>query len=172
MTKPGPARYRTTNWKSALLHKEAAFATQLVVSTHSGHIAHAAAFEELRYFKRELPDHGVVPTATVANMTGLFGEDTETQRIVTRYLLSTHFDLFFADAIVVIEGAAERILLPHLIQHHYPDLAVAYLSFLRLGGQPRTPHAALDRGAGGADADHHRSRCRDEGKNRGQERQR
>ncbi|MBW3245643.1 AAA family ATPase [Epibacterium sp. DP7N7-1] len=114
--------------------EDSAFTTQLVVSTHSGHIAHAAAFEELRYFKRELPDHGVVPTATVANMTGLFGKDTETQRFVTRYLLSTHFDLFFADAIVVIEGAAERILLPHLIQHHYPDLAVAYLSFLQLGG--------------------------------------
>lgn len=111
-----------------------AFTTQLVVSTHSGHIAHAASFEELRYFKRELPNHGVVPTATVANMTGLFGEDKETRRFVTRYLLSTHFDLFFADAIIVIEGAAERILLPHLIQHHYPDLAVAYLSFLQLGG--------------------------------------
>ena len=114
--------------------KDSAFTTQLVVSTHSGHIAHAAAFEELRYFKRELPSHGVVPTATVANMTGLFGEDTETHRFVTRYLLSTHFDLFFADAIIVIEGAAERILLPHLIQNHYPDLAVAYLSVLELGG--------------------------------------
>ncbi|SFJ27349.1 ATP-dependent nuclease [Albimonas pacifica] len=114
--------------------EDSAFTTQLVVSTHSGHIAHAAVFEELRYFKRELPSHGVVPTATVANMTGLFGEDTETRRFVTRYLLSTHFDLFFADAIIVIEGAAERILLPHLIQHHYPDLAVAYLSFLQLGG--------------------------------------
>jgi len=114
--------------------KGSAFTTQLVVSTHSGHIAHAAAFEELRYFKRELPDHGVVPTASVANMTGLFGADTQTRRFVTRYLLSTHFDLFFADAIIVIEGAAERILLPHLIQHHYPDLSVAYLSFLELGG--------------------------------------
>ena len=67
-------------------------------------------------------------------MTGLFGVDNETHRFVTRYLLSTHFDLFFADAIIVIEGTAERILLPHLIQHHYPDLAVAYLSFLQLGG--------------------------------------
>ncbi|WP_425358949.1 ATP-dependent nuclease [Antarcticimicrobium sediminis] len=117
------------------LEKEAsAFTTQLVVSTHSGHIAHAATFEELRYFKRELLGHGVVPTATVANMTGLFGADKQTRRFVTRYLLSTHFDLFFADAIIVIEGAAERILLPHLIQHHYPNLAVAYLSFLELGG--------------------------------------
>lgn len=114
--------------------EDSAFTTQLVVSTHSGHIAHAAAFEEIRYFKRELPRHGVVPTAAVANMTGLFGADTQTRRFVTRYLLSTHFDLFFADAIIVIEGAAERILLPHLIQHHYPDLAVAYLSFLELGG--------------------------------------
>ncbi|MFH5774498.1 AAA family ATPase [Paracoccus sp. NGMCC 1.201697] len=113
---------------------DSAFTTQLVVSTHSGHIAHAAAFEELRYFKRELPNYGVVPTATVANMTGLFGADTQTRRFVTRYLLSTHFDLFFADAIIVIEGAAERILLPHLIQHRHPDLAVAYLSFLELGG--------------------------------------
>lgn len=117
-----------------LQKEDSAFTTQLVVSTHSGHIAHAAAFEELRYFKRELPGQGVVPTATVANMTGLFGADTETHRFVTRYLLSTHFDLFFADAIIVIEGAAERILLPHLIQHHFPDLAVVYLSFLQLGG--------------------------------------
>ncbi|WP_146345490.1 ATP-dependent nuclease [Phaeobacter marinintestinus] len=114
--------------------EDSAFTTQLVVSTHSGHIAHAAAFDELRYFKRELPGHGVVPTASVANMTGLFGEDDHTRRFVTRYLRSTHFDLFFADAIIVIEGAAERILLPHLIQHHYPDLAAAYLSFLELGG--------------------------------------
>ncbi|MEM9147681.1 MAG: AAA family ATPase [Pseudomonadota bacterium] len=115
--------------------KDSAFTTQLVVSTHSGHIAHSAAFEELRYFKRELPSHGVVPTASVANMTGLFGEDTQTRRFVTRYLLTTHFDLFFADAIIVIEGTAEWILLPHLIQHHYPDLAAAYLSFLELGGR-------------------------------------
>ena len=91
-------------------------------------------FEELRYFKRELPSAGVVPTASVANMTGLFGTDNETGRFVKRYLQSTHFDLFFADAIVVIEGTAERILLPHLIQNHYPDLAAAYLSFLELGG--------------------------------------
>ncbi|MEL7444227.1 MAG: AAA family ATPase [Pseudomonadota bacterium] len=114
--------------------EDSAFSTQLVISTHSGHIAHAASFEELRYFKRELPIHGVVPTASVANMTGLFGADKETRRFVTRYLLSTHFDLFFADAIIVIEGAAERILLPHLIRHNYPDLAAAYLSFLELGG--------------------------------------
>jgi len=117
-----------------LKKEDSAFTTQLVVSTHSGHIAHAAAFEELRYFKRELPSHGVVPTASVANMSGLFGMDIQTRRFVMRYLLSTHFDLFFADAIIVIEGAAERILLPHLIQHHHPDLAVAYLSFLELGG--------------------------------------
>ncbi|MEM1150728.1 MAG: AAA family ATPase [Pseudomonadota bacterium] len=117
-----------------LKRKDSAFTTQLVVSTHSGHIAHATAFEKLRYFKRELPSHGVVPTASVANMTGLFGTDKQTRRFVTRYLLSTHFDLFFADAIIVIEGAAERILLPHLIQNHYSDLAAAYLSFLELGG--------------------------------------
>ena len=114
--------------------KASAFTTQLIVSTHSGHIAHAAEFEELRYFKRELPGKGVVPTASVANMTGLFGEDKQTRRFVTRYLLSTHFDLFFADAIIVIEGAAERILLPHLIRHQYSELASAYLSFLELGG--------------------------------------
>lgn len=126
--------YKVLRNHEDLKKEDSAFTTQLVVSTHSGHIAHAAAFEELRYFKRELPGHGVVPTAAVANMTGLFGGDTETRRFVTRYLLSTHFDLFFADAIIVIEGAAERILLPHLIQNHYPDLAVAYLSVLELGG--------------------------------------
>ncbi|MBT8154309.1 AAA family ATPase [Epibacterium ulvae] len=126
--------YKVLRDHEDLEKEDSAFTTQLVVSTHSGHIAHAAAFEELRYFKRELPSAGVVPTASVANMTGLFGTDKETGRFVKRYLQSTHFDLFFADAIVVIEGTAERILLPHLIQNHYPDLAAAYLSFLELGG--------------------------------------
>ncbi|WP_151720916.1 ATP-dependent nuclease [Gemmobacter serpentinus] len=126
--------YKVLRNHKDLEKEDSAFTTQLVVSTHSGHIAHAAAFEDLRYFKRELPSHGVVPTATVSNMMGLFGADKQTRRFVTRYLLSTHFDLFFADAIIVIEGAAERILLPHLIEHHYPDLAAAYLSFLELGG--------------------------------------
>ena len=110
------------------------FHSQLIVSTHSSHIVHELDFENLRYFKRLPATETNVPTSVVANLSGLFGEDNETTRFVRRYLKTTHCDLFFADGIILVEGAAERILVPHFIQHRFPDLAHRYVSLLELGG--------------------------------------
>ena len=116
------------------LKENASFHSQLIVSTHSSHIAHELDFSDIRYFKRQAATESDVPTSVVANLSNVFGEDDETTRFVRRYLKTTHCDLFFADGVILVEGAAERILVPHLIQHHFPDLAHRYISLLELGG--------------------------------------
>ncbi len=109
--------------------------TQLVVSTHSSHVAHECDFECLRYFRRVRPTAiGEVPTSTVINLSEVFGKDDETARFVTRYLRSTHCELFFADAAILVEGAAERILIPHFIRKKYQELNHRFITLLEISG--------------------------------------
>lgn len=111
------------------------FSTQLIVSTHSSHVAHEADFSNLRYFRRrQASSHGEAPTTTVSNLSHVFGEGDETQRFVKRYLKATHCDLFFADGAIFVEGQAERILVPHFIRHHFDKLSRRYVTLLDLGG--------------------------------------
>ncbi|HYC45641.1 MAG TPA: AAA family ATPase [Burkholderiales bacterium] len=112
--------------------------TQLVISTHSSHIAHEADFAALRYFRR-LPapsEAGAVPISEVANLSDVFGDEGETERFVRRYLKAMHCDLFFADGAVLVEGPAERILIPHLVRSRSPYnyLTRCYLTWLEIGG--------------------------------------
>ena len=71
----------------AELGKTPTLQTQLVVSTHSSHIAHECQFSNLRYFRR-LPGTGedCVPTSAVINLSEVFGTDDQTDKFVTRYL--------------------------------------------------------------------------------------
>jgi predicted ATP-dependent endonuclease of OLD family len=109
--------------------------TQLIVSTHSSHVAHEADFASLRYFRRRpAKAAGETPTSTVANLSSVFGDVDETHRFVKRYLKATHCDLFFADGIIFAEGQAERILIPHFIRHHFESLSRRYISLIDLGG--------------------------------------
>lgn len=109
--------------------------TQLVVSTHSSHVAHEISFSCLRYFRR-LPAGmaAIVPVSAVINLSDVFGTETETEHFVTRYLRAQHADLFFADAAILVEGPAERILLPNFIGAHYPFLNQCYVTLLEIGG--------------------------------------
>ncbi|AXK72838.1 ATP-dependent endonuclease [Lysobacter sp. TY2-98] len=115
-----------------------ALRTQLVVSTHSSHLAHEADFASLRYFRR-LPVKeaaGSIPISSVVNLSRVFGHEDETARFVKRYLKVTHCDLFFADAAILVEGPAERILLPHFVRTRaeYEYLRRAYITWLEIGG--------------------------------------
>lgn len=113
-----------------------ALTSQLVVSTHSSHIAHECEFSSLRYFRRMPTNDGDIPIACVMNLANVFGNDIDTKRFVTRYLKVTHCDLFFADAAVLVEGPAERILAPHFVRHHeeFNDLSECYITWLEIGG--------------------------------------
>lgn len=108
------------------------FSTQLVISTHSSYIAHQK-FESLRYFKRN--NSFALPTTEVVSLLSVFGEkEKETEKFVVRYLNTTHNDLFFADAVILVEGPAERMLIPHFIRNFNSVLDSCYLTILEIGG--------------------------------------
>lgn len=115
------------------LNEKKDFCTQLIITTHSGHIAHECDFKSLRYFKRNITPNQI-PTSTVVNLSETFGTENETTRFAKRYLKTTHCDLFFADAAILIEGQAERMLLPFFINQKFPKLTSAYISLLEIGG--------------------------------------
>jgi predicted ATP-dependent endonuclease of OLD family len=118
------------------------FSSQLIVSSHSSYLAHEVEFEKLRYFRRSAAKcANSVPTTDVVNLSSVFSiknkgeEEKLTAKFVSRYIKTTHCDLFFANGIIMVEGAAERILLPHFIKSRYQDtLNNTYLSILEVGG--------------------------------------
>lgn len=119
-----------------VLTRYAGLSTQLIISTHSSNIARECDFSDLRYFKRisENPNHNIA-TSEVVNLSDVFGEKDDTSRFVTRYLQSTHCDLFFADAAILVEGAAESMLVPHFIHSKYRDLYNRYITILSINGR-------------------------------------
>lgn len=113
--------------------------THLIVSTHSSHLAHAVDFEHLRYLRR-MPRDGdqPLPMSVVVSLAGLFGTgdsaENDTLRFVQRYLRVQHNDLLFADAVLLVEGTAERVLVPAFIERDHEQLKSRYLSILEVGG--------------------------------------
>ena len=107
------------------------FTTQLVISTHSSYIAHQK-FISLRYFKRNFSH--VLPISDVVNLSTTFGTEDDTTKFTIRYLSTTHNDLFFADAVILVEGPAERMLVPHFIKNFHPVLDNCYVTILEIGG--------------------------------------
>lgn len=112
------------------------YSTQLVISTHSSHIAKEEEFTNLRYFKRLREDFECkVATSKVVNLSDTFGDNEDTKRFVTRYLRTTHCDLFFADGVIMVEGSSEQMLLPCFIREKYPVLNQRYITILNINGK-------------------------------------
>ena len=127
--------YKILRNHTDLLKENSQFTTQLIVSTHSSYIAHEIDFVNLRYFKRVPVDKAnTVPFSKVVDLSNTFGDNLDTAKFAIRYLKTTHCDLFFADATILVEGSAERMLMPHFIKKHFPKLHRNYISILEIGG--------------------------------------
>lgn len=110
--------------------------SQLIISTHASHLAHAENFDRLRYVRR-IPTTvaGTMPSSDVVDLATAFGDDTETRTFAERYFRVQHTDLLFADAAIFVEGAAERMLVPLFIERDFQQLDKRYISFLDIGGR-------------------------------------
>lgn len=123
---------------------------QLSVTTHSSHILDAVDFNKVRYFKRCCLNGEDLNTVTTLNASKVLsmrafqpdrksanGEAQNEEEVLSflkKYMRLTHCDLFFSDATVLVEGAAEKLLLPAMIGKIAPDLKSTYLSVLEVGG--------------------------------------
>ena len=97
---------------------------QLCITTHSSHIVDTADFEKIRYFKRcplknDDPDTVETFNASLVHSLSKFNDieesnDAESLRFLKRYMKLTHCDIFFADAVILVEGGVEKLLLPEM----------------------------------------------------------
>ncbi|WP_234895067.1 ATP-dependent nuclease [Sinorhizobium meliloti] len=112
---------------------QAAYTSQVVVTTHSTHILYERGFRPIRYFKRNRAN--AASTSDVLNLSIFYDStDADTRTFLERYLKLAHCDLFFADAAVLVEGNVERLLLPQMIETAAPRLQSSYLTILEIGG--------------------------------------
>lgn len=121
---------------------------QLVVTTHSSHVLDAIDFEKVRYFRRcHLTNDDLQGIRNASKVWSLRSFQPEVEEIdgtsvssadslafLKKYLRLTHCDLFFADAVVLVEGAVEKLLLPFMIEKSAPQLRMTYLTILEVGG--------------------------------------
>lgn len=107
--------------------------TQLVLSTHSNHVVNELDLNCMRYFRRVVDSTLSIPISNVVNLSNTFGTDDATKRFVTRYIRLTHCDIFFADAVILVEGPAEKILVPKFIKKEYLDSY--YISVIEVNGR-------------------------------------
>ncbi|MGO3700355.1 MULTISPECIES: ATP-dependent nuclease [Halomonas] len=121
---------------------------QLTVTTHSSHVLDAVDFSKIRYFRRvDLDDGGTgntYPGSIVKSLKEFRPDEIkvgdievsadEALAFLKKYLRLTHCDLFFADAVVLVEGAVEKLLLPKMIDLSAGGLNSKYLTVLEVGG--------------------------------------
>lgn len=115
---------------------------QIVITTHSSHIVSEAEFQVIRYFRRvpssligATPNGRAIATE-VLDLARFDDSLTEPANIefLRKYLKLTHCDLFFADGALLIEGAAESLLMPQMIKMCAPELSSKYITKLEVGG--------------------------------------
>lgn len=87
---------------------------QLLLTTHSSHMAANCGFAPIRYFQR---NKGTVEIKDLLSFETSAKADPEkaAMEFLRKYLTTTRCDIFFADKLVFIEGQVERMLLPRLI---------------------------------------------------------
>lgn len=107
--------------------------TQLVLSTHSNHVVNELGLNCIRYFRREIDIGNKIPVSKVINLSSTYGSDDETEQFVTRYIRLTHCDIFFADAAILVEGPAEKILVPSFLSK--ANLDSYYISVIEVNGR-------------------------------------
>ena len=124
----------------AQLNENRPWPVQFVVTTHSPHMANEARFEAMRYFL-SVPDEEGMRRSVVKDLRkGMGGAPEPDREFLHQYLTLTRCDLFFADKAVLIEGTAERILLPAMIRKSdsaaagQPQLGSQYLTVMEVGG--------------------------------------
>lgn len=82
---------------------------QTFLTSHSAHIANTMDFSKIRYAQKTTV--GVI----YKNLHSFAQNNTNNMDFIKKYLTLSRCDLFFADKIIFVEGASERLLLPDMI---------------------------------------------------------
>ena len=110
---------------------------QVIITTHSSHISSSENFKRIRFIHRRKN------YIEYKNLSKFCNENKENVEFIQKYLTLTKCDLFFADKIILVEGASERILIPDMIkkcnkngefENKKYNLNSQYYTILEVGG--------------------------------------
>jgi predicted ATP-dependent endonuclease of OLD family len=110
---------------------------QTIITTHSSQIVYSASFEKIRYLKKEKD------RIRVKSLKKYCSQPDNNKEFLEQYLTLNKCDLFFADKAILIEGTAERLLIPDMINKlacngdfgkKDTSLLSQYYSLIEIGG--------------------------------------
>jgi predicted ATP-dependent endonuclease of OLD family len=114
---------------------------QIVITTHASHIANSVDFDKIRYFKKSQSK------CVVKDLKEYIETDIENIEFLTKYMTLSNCDIYFADKLILIEGAGERLLLNNMIEKVSDELEkkvlpcsnniplkTQYISYIEVGG--------------------------------------
>lgn len=117
---------------------------QIVMSTHSPHIANTVPFKNVRYLRKKADRVICKSLNDFSEKEGKANEDHEENvEFLRKYLTLSRCDLYFCDKAILVEGAAERLLIPDMIKKcerlgkfkgKNPPLTSQYCSIIEVGG--------------------------------------
>lgn len=114
---------------------------QVMMTTHSPHVANTVPFSKVRYIRRykthvEYKNLGTFPAHG-------FNDEEQQQRVefLQKYMKLSYCDLYFCDKSILVEGASERLLIPDMIRKceekgifGEKSLASQYYTIIEVGG--------------------------------------
>lgn len=112
-------------------------AIQVLLTTHSSHISNAVPFKQIRYGQK------LNNQVKYKDLSEFYNENVDNADFIHKYLTISRCDLFFADKAILIEGTAERLLIPDMIKKcgdagiyksEKPQLPSQYCSLIVVGG--------------------------------------
>ncbi len=110
---------------------------QVILTTHSSHIANTIPFQQIRYFKKYKNN------LKCKDLSEFCDQNKDNTSFLQKYLNITRCDLFFADKAILIEGPSEKILLECMITNceeegifksESPHLSSQYYTIIQIGG--------------------------------------
>lgn len=119
------------------LEKISSVHIQTFLTSHSAHIANTVDFSKVRYAQKT--SNGVI----YRNLKAFTDSNPENIDFIKKYLTLSKCDLFFADKVILVEGASERLLIPDMIakcdasklfESRKYKLSAQYYSLIEVGG--------------------------------------
>lgn len=120
------------------LEERAQKGTQVIVTSHSPNFASSARVERLTVMSR--PAGQALPEARVPRD---FGLEAKQLAYLRRFLDVTKAALFFARAVILVEGVAEQLLVPEIARRLNRPLAPNGVAVINIGGVAFPPFTDL-----------------------------
>lgn len=117
--------------------------SQIILSTHSAHVANTVDFKQVRYMRRQKECVICKDLQNFYEAAQSNDEKGENLSFLQKYLKLSYCDLYFCDKAILVEGAAERLLIPRIILKcdedglfgtQGPTLASQYYTIIEVGG--------------------------------------